>query len=335
MVGLTLALALSAARRRGSRSRSTDPALRRGRQRRRARLGDRGGGAAHARGARRMGRDRARRPSRSSTWSSPIAARATPSGRSSSPSPAGRAGEPFAHMVENGALSTPRCARGARAPASIIAPDGVVGFDDGGAACSVALASGRRLEARLLVAADGVRSRLRDLAGISGSAGPIGSRASSSRRARARHGAAPRSISSPAVPSRSCRSPATALRMVWTDAEPTCRAARRAIRTIFRASSSGASAFGSGAVARGAGPGTFRSASTSRAPSSAALRPRRRRRARHPSDRRPGPQSRLPRRRGARRGDRRGRAPRPRHRLARRARTLRALAALRHARDGR
>ena len=63
----------------------------------------------------------------------------------------------------------------------------------------------------------------------------------------------------------------------------------------------------------------------------AALRACRRRRARHPSDRRPGAQSRLPRRRGARRDDRRGAPPRPRHRLAGGARALRALAALRHA----
>jgi 2-octaprenyl-6-methoxyphenol hydroxylase len=75
-------------------------------------------------------------------------------------------GEPFAHMVMNavmvGALDT--AAR--EAGATIIAGEAVADFTTGSATVAVMLGSGRQVAARLLVAADGVKSRLRDFAGI-------------------------------------------------------------------------------------------------------------------------------------------------------------------------
>jgi len=75
-------------------------------------------------------------------------------------------GEPFAHMVANHALvgAVGRVAR--EAGVALRAPDSVSGFDCGETSVAIRLASGGTLAARLLVAADGVRSRLRDLAGI-------------------------------------------------------------------------------------------------------------------------------------------------------------------------
>jgi 2-octaprenyl-6-methoxyphenol hydroxylase len=74
-------------------------------------------------------------------------------------------GEPFAHMVENrfliDALAKRAEARGVALRATAVAsydqrPDGI----------DVTLADGRRIEASLLVAADGARSKLRERAGI-------------------------------------------------------------------------------------------------------------------------------------------------------------------------
>jgi len=80
-------------------------------------------------------------------------------------------GQPFAHMVENGPLHAALLARaretgvGLRpaaiaefAPASVVSP--------GARELSVGLAGGARLRARLLVAADGARSGIRERAGI-------------------------------------------------------------------------------------------------------------------------------------------------------------------------
>ena len=75
-------------------------------------------------------------------------------------------GEAFAHMVENGILNAALARAALAAGAEIIAPDRVVDFTPGSAATTVTLAGGRTIAARLLVAADGVRSRLRALAGI-------------------------------------------------------------------------------------------------------------------------------------------------------------------------
>lgn len=75
-------------------------------------------------------------------------------------------GEPFAHMVPNGQMVAALSRRAEALGVELIAPDGVRDFAVGTGMVEVELASGTRRRARLLVAADGVRSRLRDLAGI-------------------------------------------------------------------------------------------------------------------------------------------------------------------------
>jgi 2-octaprenyl-6-methoxyphenol hydroxylase len=75
-------------------------------------------------------------------------------------------GEPFAHMIANGVM-VGALVDGARAAGvEVMIPARVEDFDVGEAAVTARLAGGRRISAGLLVAADGVRSRLRDLAGI-------------------------------------------------------------------------------------------------------------------------------------------------------------------------
>lgn len=75
-------------------------------------------------------------------------------------------GKPFAHMVPNVAMV--RALRRASAEAGIPIRHGLraVGLQNGPAAASLSLSDGSVLEARLVVACDGVRSKLRDMAGI-------------------------------------------------------------------------------------------------------------------------------------------------------------------------
>ncbi|ODN68714.1 ubiquinone biosynthesis hydroxylase [Methylobrevis pamukkalensis] len=75
-------------------------------------------------------------------------------------------GEPFAHMVPNAAMVGALARALEAAGGEVIAPDAVADFDADAAGTRVRLGSGRVLSASLLVAADGVRSRLRSLAGI-------------------------------------------------------------------------------------------------------------------------------------------------------------------------
>jgi 2-octaprenyl-6-methoxyphenol hydroxylase len=75
-------------------------------------------------------------------------------------------GEPFAHMVPNGAMVGALGAAAEAAGVLMIAPDQAKDFTVGPGRVDVVLGSGRRLSAGLLVAADGVRSRLRSLSGI-------------------------------------------------------------------------------------------------------------------------------------------------------------------------
>jgi 2-octaprenyl-6-methoxyphenol hydroxylase len=75
-------------------------------------------------------------------------------------------GEPFAHMVENGILNQALASAATAAGALIVAPEQVVDFTIEGPAATARLAGGGSVPARLLVAADGVGSRLRALAGI-------------------------------------------------------------------------------------------------------------------------------------------------------------------------
>lgn len=80
-------------------------------------------------------------------------------------------GEPFAHMVPNQALASALQQRASEARLQIQAPARVTDFLVGSDHIGVRIAAGREageetLDAALLVAADGGRSKLRDLAGI-------------------------------------------------------------------------------------------------------------------------------------------------------------------------
>jgi 2-octaprenyl-6-methoxyphenol hydroxylase len=74
-------------------------------------------------------------------------------------------GEPFAHMVENRHLTAALIAS-AREHGVELRPTAVAGFEVAPAFVAVRLSDGAAPAARLLVAADGARSRLRALAGI-------------------------------------------------------------------------------------------------------------------------------------------------------------------------
>jgi len=74
-------------------------------------------------------------------------------------------GQPFAHMVENGALMA-ALLQVARANGVELRPESVrSGMEDDGA-IAIAFAGGEKLDAALLIAADGARSKLREQAGI-------------------------------------------------------------------------------------------------------------------------------------------------------------------------
>ncbi|WP_419906968.1 ubiquinone biosynthesis hydroxylase [Hoeflea sp.] len=75
-------------------------------------------------------------------------------------------GEPFAHMVPNPALVGALRNRAAELDIEIRQGVTVEGFAADGPVTTITLGDGSTLSARLLVAADGVRSRLRDMAGI-------------------------------------------------------------------------------------------------------------------------------------------------------------------------
>jgi 2-octaprenyl-6-methoxyphenol hydroxylase len=75
-------------------------------------------------------------------------------------------GEPFAHMIENGALLAALVDK-AKAEGVSLLPAAVETFEQASArAIGVKLSNGPALSARLLVAADGARSRVREQAGI-------------------------------------------------------------------------------------------------------------------------------------------------------------------------
>lgn len=75
-------------------------------------------------------------------------------------------GEPFAHMVPNGAMTKSLRARCLEEGVIIEAPQTVDDFHADTGHVDITLGDKRQVTARLLVACDGVRSRLRDLAGI-------------------------------------------------------------------------------------------------------------------------------------------------------------------------
>jgi 2-octaprenyl-6-methoxyphenol hydroxylase len=74
-------------------------------------------------------------------------------------------GEPFAHMVENGALVAALTAKAAGEGVAL-RPSAVTGFEVGTTHAEVRLSDDTVLAARLLVAADGARSMIRERAGI-------------------------------------------------------------------------------------------------------------------------------------------------------------------------
>ncbi|MDD9908829.1 MAG: ubiquinone biosynthesis hydroxylase [Ahrensia sp.] len=79
----------------------------------------------------------------------------------------GASGEaPFAHMVPNKALVTALRAKADETNVIQLHGDTVAGFEPTASSMKVILGSGAVVETALLVAADGVRSKLRDLAGI-------------------------------------------------------------------------------------------------------------------------------------------------------------------------
>jgi len=75
-------------------------------------------------------------------------------------------GEPFAHMVENAVLVGALREKAEELGVEIRQASKVEGFTTGEAAATIRFSDGGTEEARLLVAADGVRSTLREMAGI-------------------------------------------------------------------------------------------------------------------------------------------------------------------------
>jgi 2-octaprenyl-6-methoxyphenol hydroxylase len=82
-------------------------------------------------------------------------------------------GEPFAHMVENGDVLAALTAAAQREGVALIA-DAVTDFSAEARKVSARLKSGAAIEAKLLVAADGARSALRERAGIATVGWPYG-----------------------------------------------------------------------------------------------------------------------------------------------------------------
>ncbi|WP_027231014.1 ubiquinone biosynthesis hydroxylase [Phyllobacterium sp. UNC302MFCol5.2] len=75
-------------------------------------------------------------------------------------------GEPFAHMVENRILNASLRKKAEALGVTFIEGAPVEGFEQGEAYLTVRHSGDKTLDSRLLIAADGVKSRLRDMAGI-------------------------------------------------------------------------------------------------------------------------------------------------------------------------
>src|SRR6478672_7415697 len=74
-------------------------------------------------------------------------------------------GEPFAHMIENPALVDALAER-AKTDGVVLRADAVTGFEAGADRIEVQLSAGDTIAAKLLVAADGARSAIREAAHI-------------------------------------------------------------------------------------------------------------------------------------------------------------------------
>ena len=75
-------------------------------------------------------------------------------------------GQPFAYMVPNGVMVGALADAAIESGVDLIEQDAATDFVVEGSGVEIQFQSGARCSAKLLVAADGVRSRLRDLAGI-------------------------------------------------------------------------------------------------------------------------------------------------------------------------
>jgi 2-octaprenyl-6-methoxyphenol hydroxylase len=75
-------------------------------------------------------------------------------------------GEPFAHMAPNVALNRALRRKAQELGVKVSDGTGVASFETSPGKVRVALTSGESVEAQLLIAADGVKSKLRDMAGI-------------------------------------------------------------------------------------------------------------------------------------------------------------------------
>lgn len=75
-------------------------------------------------------------------------------------------GEPFAHMVENRDLNAALRSKAEQIGVTFVEGTPVHGFDNGDVHLTVRYGDDKTLRTRLLLAADGVKSRLRDMAGI-------------------------------------------------------------------------------------------------------------------------------------------------------------------------
>lgn len=75
-------------------------------------------------------------------------------------------GEPFAHMVDNKVLNGALRKKATALDIDLLEGVGVTGFEEAPGGLAVHLADGTSLATRLLIAADGVNSRLREMAGI-------------------------------------------------------------------------------------------------------------------------------------------------------------------------
>ena len=235
-------------------------------------------------------------------------------------------GEPFAHMVESGALVAALTAA-SRARGVRLRPIGVRGFDAADESIAVTLADGEVVEAALLVAADGGRSRLRDEAGIGwvGWSYPQSGIVATVAHERDHEGRAVEHFL-PSGPFATLPLPPGGplghrSSIVWTEASESvphllaldpdgcARRGRAPLRAPARPHHARDAPAGVPLVLR------HRPALRGRAAG-----PPRRRGACHPSDRRPGPQSRPEGCRGPGRGDRRCGPARPRPGRSRRAR---------------
>ena len=244
-------------------------------------------------------------------------------------------GRPFAHMVPN-VVAGRRAAR--RLSATLASKSGIglsaAGLNDGRTsrrrhaypmASTLECAAARRLRRRAVEAARRWRA---SRPSASTMASPASSRLSSTS---GRMTARPRNISCPPAPLRSLPLKNNRSSLVWTECANDADRLVAGDDLVFEEELERRFGHKLGTLKVVGGQAGLSARSDARARfRGAALRTRRRCGARHPSDFRPGPQSRLQGRRGAGRNHRRCRSPRPRYRLAHDSRALPELAALRH-----